>query len=83
LSFDLLCLLSSLGPIQGLPKLKFEEDLVCHPCHHDKMLTASHSPVTKGMWYVLMVVKNFSHYSWVFFMNAKDDAFYSCSRFDS
>jgi hypothetical protein len=49
LSFDLLCRVSSLGLIQGLPKLKFENDLVCHPCHHDKMVAASHSPVTKVM----------------------------------
>jgi hypothetical protein len=35
--------------IQGLPKLKFEKDLVCHPCRHDKMVVASHSSVTKVM----------------------------------
>jgi hypothetical protein len=47
LIFDLLCRLSSLGLIQGLPKLEFKKDLVCHPCCHDKMVAASHSPVTK------------------------------------
>jgi hypothetical protein len=47
LSFDLLCRLSSLNLIQGLPKLKFEKDLVCHPCCHGKMVVASHSLVTK------------------------------------
>jgi transposase InsO family protein len=80
--------------------LKFEKDLVYHPYCHDKMVVASHSPVTKvmnsqpskllhmytvgparvcsfggGMWYVLVVVDDFSRYSWVFFMKAKDDAF--------
>jgi hypothetical protein len=35
-----------------------------------------------GKWYVLMVVDNFSRYSGVFFMAAKNEA-YSCSRFDS
>jgi hypothetical protein len=49
LSFDLLCRLSSLGLIQGLPNLKFEKDLVCHPCCHGKTIVASHSPVTKVM----------------------------------
>jgi hypothetical protein len=29
--------------------LKFEKDLVCHPCHHGKMVSASHSLVTKVM----------------------------------
>ena len=99
MSFDLLCQLSALGLIQGLPKLKFEKNLVCHPCRHNKMVAASHSPVTKvmtsqpsemlhmdtvgparvcslgGMWYVLVVVDNFSRYSWVFFMKVKDEAF--------
>jgi hypothetical protein len=99
LSFDHLCRLSSLDLVQGLPKLKFEKELVFHPCRHGKMIAASHSPVTKvmtsrpsellhmdtiglarvcsfgGKWYVLVVVDNFSRYSWVFFMMAKDEAF--------
>jgi hypothetical protein len=45
LSFDLLCRLSGLGLLRGLPLLKFESDLVCAPCHHGKMITASHSSV--------------------------------------
>jgi hypothetical protein len=49
MSFDILCRLSSLGLIQGLPNLKFEKDLVCHPCHHGNMVAASHFPVTKVM----------------------------------
>jgi hypothetical protein len=49
LSFDLLSRLSSLDLIQGLPKLKSENDLVYHPCRHSKMVVASHSPVTKVM----------------------------------
>jgi hypothetical protein len=49
LSFNILCTLSSLGLIQGLPKLKFEKDLVCHPCRYGKVLVASHSIVTKVM----------------------------------
>ncbi len=94
MSFDLLCRLSSLDLIQGLPKLKFEKDIVCHPCRRGKMIVASNSPVTKvmtshpgeflhmdtvgparvcsfgGQWYVLVVVDDFSRYSWVFFMMA-------------
>jgi hypothetical protein len=46
-SFELLCRLSSLGLIQGLPKWKFEKDLVCHPCHHGKMVATSHSPTPR------------------------------------
>jgi hypothetical protein len=29
--------------------MKFEKDLVYHPCCHDKMVAASHSSVTKVM----------------------------------
>jgi hypothetical protein len=45
LSFDLLCRLSDLSLLRGLPILKFESNLVCAPCHHGKMITASHSPI--------------------------------------
>ncbi|XP_066334528.1 uncharacterized protein [Miscanthus floridulus] len=99
LSFDLLCRLSSLDLIDGLPKLKFEKDLICAPCKHGKMVAASHAPVTQvmtrrlgellhmdtvgparvrsagGKWYVLIVVDDFSRYSWVFFLESKDEAF--------
>ncbi|WVZ84001.1 LOW QUALITY PROTEIN: hypothetical protein U9M48_031085 [Paspalum notatum var. saurae] len=99
LSFDLLVRLSSMGLIRGLPKLRAEKDLVCHPCHHGKMVAASHIPVSQvmtsysgellymdtvgparvasvsGKWYVLVVVDDFSRFSWVFFMEFKDEAF--------
>ncbi|WVZ63939.1 hypothetical protein U9M48_013529 [Paspalum notatum var. saurae] len=45
LSFDLLVRLSSIG----LPKLRAEKDLVCHPCRHGKMVAASHIPVSQVM----------------------------------
>ena len=40
MSFDLLTRLSALGLIRGLPKLKFEKNLVCAPCRHGKMVAA-------------------------------------------
>jgi hypothetical protein len=49
LSFDLLCRLSGLGLLRGLPLLKFESDLVCAPCRHGKMIAASHSSVNTVM----------------------------------
>ncbi|WVZ94126.1 hypothetical protein U9M48_040061 [Paspalum notatum var. saurae] len=88
LSFDLLVRLSSMGLIRGLPKLRAEKDLVCHPCRHGKMVAASHIPVSQvmtsypgellhmdtvgpgrvasvsGKWYVLVVVDDFSQFSW-------------------
>lgn len=99
LSFDLLSRLSSLGLVQGLPKLKFEKELVCAPCRHGKMVAASHPPVNQvitdhpaellhmdivaparvcsvgGKWYVLVIVDDFSRYSWVYFLETKDEVF--------
>jgi hypothetical protein len=49
LSFDLLCRLSGLNLLRGLPLLKFESDLVYAPYRHGKMIAASHSPVTTVM----------------------------------
>jgi hypothetical protein len=49
LSFDLLCRLSGLGLLRGLPLLMFESNLVCAPYHHDKMITVSHSLVNTVM----------------------------------
>jgi hypothetical protein len=49
LSFDLLCRLSGLGLLRGLPLLKFESNLVCAPCHHGKIIAASYSPVNTVM----------------------------------
>jgi hypothetical protein len=79
--------------------LKFESDLVCAPCHHGKMIAASHYSVNTmmiehpgqllhmdtvgpfrvrsmgGKWYVLVIVDDYSCYSWVFFLESKDEVF--------
>jgi hypothetical protein len=49
LTFDLLCRLSGLGLLQGLPLHKFESGLVCAPYRHSRMITASHSSVNTMM----------------------------------
>ncbi|WVZ90049.1 hypothetical protein U9M48_036382 [Paspalum notatum var. saurae] len=53
LNFDLLVRLSSMGLIRGLPKLRAEKDLVCHPCRHGKMVAASHIPVSQDVSHAL------------------------------
>jgi hypothetical protein len=99
LSFDLLCRLSGLGLLRGLPLLKFESNLICAPCHHNKLTIASHSLINTvmterpgqllhidtvgpfwvrsmgGKWYVLIIVDDYSCYSWVFFLESKDEVF--------
>jgi hypothetical protein len=49
LSFDLLSCLSRLGLVRGLPKFKYQKDLVCAPCRHGKMVATSHPPLTSVM----------------------------------
>jgi transposase InsO family protein len=99
LSFDLLCRLSGLGLLRRLPLLQFESNLVYAPCHHGKMIAASHSSVNTMMTeqpgqllhmdtigpsrvcsmgdkcYVLVIVDDYSRYSWVFFLESKDEVF--------
>jgi hypothetical protein len=99
LSFDMLCRLSGLGLLRGLSLLMFESDLICAPCHHGKMIAASHSSVNivmtecpkqllhmdtvgpsrvrsmGGKWYVLVIIDDYSWYSWVFFLENKDEVF--------
>jgi hypothetical protein len=49
LSFDLLSRLSKLNLVRGLPRLRFEKELVCAPFRHAKMVASSHSPLTDVM----------------------------------
>jgi hypothetical protein len=49
LSLDLLCRLSGLDLLRGLPLLIFESDLVCAPCRHGKMIDTSYSLVNTVM----------------------------------
>jgi hypothetical protein len=70
--------------------LKFENNHVCAPCQHGKMIIASHSLVNTVMTEqpgqllhmdtvdpsrVLVIVDDCSHYSWVFFLESKDEVF--------
>jgi hypothetical protein len=49
LSFDLVSRLSGLDLVRGLPRLKLENDLVCAPCRHGKMVATPHPPLTDVM----------------------------------
>jgi hypothetical protein len=49
LSFDLLSLLSKLNLVHGLPRLRFQKQLVCAPCWHAKMVASSHPPLNDVM----------------------------------
>jgi hypothetical protein len=73
--------------------------LLYAPCHHGKMIAASHSPINivmiehpgqllhmdaigpsqirsmGGKWYILVIVEDYSRYSWVFILESKDEVF--------
>jgi transposase InsO family protein len=49
LSFDLLSRLSKLNLVRGLPRLRFEKELVCASCRHAKMVASSHPPLIDMM----------------------------------
>jgi hypothetical protein len=49
LSFDLLSRLTKINLVRGLPRLRFEKELVCASCRHAKMVAASHPPFTDLM----------------------------------
>jgi transposase InsO family protein len=79
--------------------LKFENNLVCAPCRHGKMIIASYFLVNivmtehhvqllhmdtvgpsrvcsmGGKWYILVIVDDYSRYSYVFFLESKDEVF--------
>jgi hypothetical protein len=49
LIFELFSRLSKLNLVRGLPRLRFEKELVCAPCRHAKMVAFSHPPLTNVM----------------------------------
>jgi hypothetical protein len=49
LSFDLLSHLSKLNLVRGLPRSRFDKELVCAPRRHAKMVATSHPPLTNVM----------------------------------
>nr|ADB85299.1 putative retrotransposon protein [Phyllostachys edulis] len=88
IGFDHLTRVSSKDLIRGLPRLKAVRDLVCTPCRHGKMVSASHPPLTlvmtdgPGQLLHLDTVgpsrvqsAGGKWYSWVYFLVSKDEAF--------
>jgi hypothetical protein len=49
LSFDLLSRFSKFSLVRGLPRLRFEKELVCALCRHAKMVASSQPPLTDVM----------------------------------
>jgi transposase InsO family protein len=51
--------------------------MIEHPRQLLHMDTIGHSRVRSmgGKWYVLIIVDDYSHYSWIFFLESKDEVF--------
>ncbi|GJW68387.1 retrovirus-related pol polyprotein from transposon TNT 1-94 [Tanacetum coccineum] len=58
--------------VRGLPKMKFEKDHLCSACEQEKIHRKHHN--INGKRCVLVVVDDYSRYTWVFFLHSKDEA---------
>jgi hypothetical protein len=78
LSFDLLCRLSGFGLLQGLPFSSLRVTLLTEQPRqllHVDTIGPSRVHSMGGKWYVLVIVGDYSRYSWVFFLERKDEVF--------
>nr|GEZ35549.1 hypothetical protein [Tanacetum cinerariifolium] len=85
------------GLVRGLPKLKFEKDLLCSACAMGKSTRKTHKPKSEdtnqeklyllhmdlcgpmrvesvnGKKYILVIVDDYSQFTWVKFLRSKDE----------
>nr|GEW55901.1 hypothetical protein [Tanacetum cinerariifolium] len=79
LKFDTINLLSKNDIVVGLPKLKFVKDRLCSSCELGKAKRKSfHTKITpsskrRGKRYVLVIVDDYSRYTWTYFLRSKDE----------
>ncbi|GJX07665.1 retrovirus-related pol polyprotein from transposon TNT 1-94 [Tanacetum coccineum] len=69
LNFDTINLLSKNNIVNGLPKLKFVKDHLCSSCELGK---AKKEKSINGKKYVLVIVDDYSRYTWTHFLMSKD-----------
>nr|GEX86886.1 retrovirus-related Pol polyprotein from transposon TNT 1-94 [Tanacetum cinerariifolium] len=67
------------GLVRGLPKLKFEKDHLCSACAMGKSKKKSHKPPIRvksvnGKKYILVIVDDYSRFTWVKCLKSKDEA---------
>nr|GEV90754.1 retrovirus-related Pol polyprotein from transposon TNT 1-94 [Tanacetum cinerariifolium] len=84
LNFDYINLLSKKDIVIGLPKLKYVKDQLCLSCELSKAkrrLNLLHMDVCgpmrvasiNGKMYILVIVDNYSRYTWTLFLRSKDE----------
>nr|GEW37444.1 retrovirus-related Pol polyprotein from transposon TNT 1-94 [Tanacetum cinerariifolium] len=62
------------GLVRGLPKLKFKKDHLCFACAMGKKSV-------NGKKYILVIVNDYSRFTWVKFLRSKDEAPYFIIKF--
>nr|GEX13691.1 hypothetical protein [Tanacetum cinerariifolium] len=67
LNFGAINHLARQGLVRGLPKLKFEKDHLCSACAMGKKSV-------NGKKYILVIVDDYSRFTWVKFLRSKDEA---------
>nr|GEX74896.1 hypothetical protein [Tanacetum cinerariifolium] len=67
LNFGAINHLARQGLVRGLPKLKFEKDHLCSACAMGKKRV-------NGKKYILVIVDDYSRFTWVKFLRSKDEA---------
>nr|GEY50703.1 retrovirus-related Pol polyprotein from transposon TNT 1-94 [Tanacetum cinerariifolium] len=67
LKFGAINHLARQGLVRGLPKLKFEKDHLCLECAMGKKRV-------NGKKYILVIVDDYSQFTWVKFLRSKDEA---------
>ncbi|GJX92393.1 retrovirus-related pol polyprotein from transposon TNT 1-94 [Tanacetum coccineum] len=79
LNFGAINHLARHGLVRGLPKLKFEKDHLCSACAMGKSKKKPHKPKSKdtnvnGKKYTLVIVDDYSRFTWVKCLRSKDEA---------
>nr|GEZ17804.1 retrovirus-related Pol polyprotein from transposon TNT 1-94 [Tanacetum cinerariifolium] len=65
LNFGAINHLARQGLVRGLPKLKFEKDYLCSACAMENV---------NGKKYILVIVDDYSRFTWVKFLRSKNEA---------
>ncbi|GJR67770.1 retrovirus-related pol polyprotein from transposon TNT 1-94 [Tanacetum coccineum] len=68
LNFDTINLLLKYDIVTGLPKLKFVKDHLCSSCELGKAKQS-----INGKKYVLVIIDDYSRYTWTHFLRSKDE----------
>nr|GFB29962.1 retrovirus-related Pol polyprotein from transposon TNT 1-94 [Tanacetum cinerariifolium] len=78
LNFDTINDLARNDLVSGLPKFKYNKEHLCPSCEQGKRKRASHPPKPNssinGKQYILVIVDDYSRYTWVYFLRSKDEA---------